>query len=135
MSAEHLDLRTERDRTPGAYRPATLGNGEYRNVYRRPDGSLRIGPAWRDPEAAFLGCEILPGESFVEMRDTRAEQIDGSAMVVARPEATSGSSDRRALAQAQGYTGDACTNCGNFSLRRSGTCLCCDACGSTTGCS
>ena len=34
-----------------------------------------------------------------------------------------------------GYTGEACTQCGNFTLRRNGTCLMCDTCGATTGCS
>jgi formate hydrogenlyase subunit 6/NADH:ubiquinone oxidoreductase subunit I len=33
------------------------------------------------------------------------------------------------------YTGDACTGCGNFMMRRAGTCLLCDVCGTTTGCS
>lgn len=32
-------------------------------------------------------------------------------------------------------SGDACMNCGNFSLVRSGTCMTCQACGETTGCS
>ena len=35
----------------------------------------------------------------------------------------------------KGYEGDACTECGNFTLVRNGTCLKCDTCGGTTGCS
>lgn len=42
---------------------------------------------------------------------------------------------QREIAQAQGYTGDACDRCLSFSMRRSGTCMTCDACGTTTGCS
>ena len=38
-------------------------------------------------------------------------------------------------ARMKGYEGDACTECGNFTLVRNGTCLKCDSCGSTTGCS
>lgn len=34
-----------------------------------------------------------------------------------------------------GYLGEACTECGNFTMTRNGTCLKCDTCGSTTGCS
>lgn len=34
-----------------------------------------------------------------------------------------------------GYTGDACPTCGSFRMRRNGACQCCEACGSTTGCS
>ena len=33
------------------------------------------------------------------------------------------------------YDGDACPECANFTLVRNGTCLKCDTCGSTTGCS
>ena len=40
-----------------------------------------------------------------------------------------------AQAKLQGYQGDSCTECGNFTLLRNGTCLKCDTCGSTTGCS
>ena len=35
----------------------------------------------------------------------------------------------------QGYTGDACPECGHFTLIRNGTCQKCDTCGTTTGCS
>ena len=38
-------------------------------------------------------------------------------------------------AKAKGYEGDACTECGNFTLVRNGTCMKCDTCGSTSGCS
>jgi len=38
-------------------------------------------------------------------------------------------------AKLKGYEGDACEECGNFTLVRSGTCLKCDTCGGTTGCS
>ncbi len=36
---------------------------------------------------------------------------------------------------AKGYSGDACTQCGGFTLVRNGTCLKCDSCGTTSGCS
>jgi len=42
---------------------------------------------------------------------------------------------RAAEARAKGYTGAACDECGNFTLVRNGTCLKCDSCGATTGCS
>jgi ribonucleoside-diphosphate reductase alpha chain len=43
--------------------------------------------------------------------------------------------DRRAEAKARGYEGDMCGECSNFTLVRNGTCMKCDTCGSTTGCS
>jgi ribonucleoside-diphosphate reductase alpha chain len=43
--------------------------------------------------------------------------------------------ERRAQARIKGYEGDACSECGNFTLVRNGTCLKCNTCGTTTGCS
>ncbi len=43
--------------------------------------------------------------------------------------------DPAALARMKGYEGDPCPVCGNFTLVRNGTCLKCETCGSTTGCS
>lgn len=39
------------------------------------------------------------------------------------------------IARMQGYEGDACGECGQFTLLRNGSCLKCNTCGSTTGCS
>ncbi len=39
------------------------------------------------------------------------------------------------MAKAKGYEGDACTECAMFTLVRNGTCMKCDTCGSTSGCS
>ncbi len=41
----------------------------------------------------------------------------------------------RVEARIKGYEGEACGECGNFTLVRNGTCLKCDTCGSTSGCS
>lgn len=38
-------------------------------------------------------------------------------------------------ARLKGYEGDACPECGQFTLVRNGTCLRCESCGATTGCS
>jgi ribonucleoside-diphosphate reductase alpha chain len=43
--------------------------------------------------------------------------------------------ERRQEAKAKGYEGEMCGECGHFSLVRNGTCMKCDTCGSTTGCS
>jgi len=40
-----------------------------------------------------------------------------------------------AAARMKGYEGDPCPECGSMSLVRNGSCLKCDSCGSTTGCS
>jgi ribonucleoside-diphosphate reductase alpha chain len=41
----------------------------------------------------------------------------------------------REKARLQGYEGDPCGACGNYTLVRNGTCLKCNTCGSTSGCS
>jgi ribonucleoside-diphosphate reductase alpha chain len=58
-------------------------------------------------------------------------------MGFSRPSGWSDTSNsaRRAEAKAKGYEGEACGECGNFTLVRNGTCMKCDTCGSTTGCS
>jgi ribonucleoside-diphosphate reductase alpha chain len=43
--------------------------------------------------------------------------------------------DKRAEARMKGYVGESCPECGNFTMVRNGTCLKCETCGSTTGCS
>ena len=44
-------------------------------------------------------------------------------------------SDQITKAKMQGYEGDPCNECGNFTLVRNGTCLKCNTCGGTSGCS
>ncbi len=43
--------------------------------------------------------------------------------------------DLRSEAKLKGYEGQDCSACGNFTLVRNGTCLKCDTCGGTSGCS
>ncbi|MBO6791342.1 MAG: vitamin B12-dependent ribonucleotide reductase [Dinoroseobacter sp.] len=48
---------------------------------------------------------------------------------------SSGSVDLRTKAKMQGYEGDPCGECGNYTLVRNGTCMKCNTCGGTSGCS
>ena len=62
----------------------------------------------------------------------------GAALAVSDSPETAVLDERLAqarLARLKGYVGDPCPGCANFTLVRSGTCLKCDTCGSTTGCS
>jgi ribonucleoside-diphosphate reductase alpha chain len=43
--------------------------------------------------------------------------------------------DPKRIARTKGYEGDACPECGQFTLVRAGACLRCDSCGASTGCS
>ena len=41
----------------------------------------------------------------------------------------------RLEARMKGYEGECCSECGNYTMVRNGTCLKCDTCGGTSGCS
>ncbi|WP_422050348.1 vitamin B12-dependent ribonucleotide reductase [Shimia sp.] len=61
-----------------------------------------------------------------------------SAATVAAPAAApvaTLSMDARSKAKMQGYEGDPCGDCGNYTLVRNGTCMKCNTCGATSGCS
>jgi ribonucleoside-diphosphate reductase alpha chain len=73
-----------------------------------------------EPEAKLSPAEQL--EHRIDPQDARAH-------------AKAAASEKRAEARAKGYEGEACGECGNFTLVRNGTCMKCDTCGSTTGCS
>ena len=53
----------------------------------------------------------------------------------AGPQAGATALDARAKAKMQGYEGEACGECGNYTLVRNGTCMKCNTCGGTSGCS
>ncbi|RYY05435.1 MAG: vitamin B12-dependent ribonucleotide reductase, partial [Alphaproteobacteria bacterium] len=68
----------------------------------------------------------------------KAEPIDKSVSLGFSPpnvEPVASQAYRRAEAKLKGYVGEACPECANFTLVRNGTCMKCDTCGSTTGCS
>jgi ribonucleoside-diphosphate reductase alpha chain len=59
----------------------------------------------------------------------------GTAEPAPEQDARAKTAERRAQARLRGYEGEACSECGNFTMVRNGTCLKCDTCGNTSGCS
>ena len=61
----------------------------------------------------------------------------GAAVVAAAASSSQASTtiDARTKAKMQGYEGEACGECGNYTLVRNGTCMKCNTCGGTSGCS
>ncbi|MFC3167828.1 vitamin B12-dependent ribonucleotide reductase [Paracoccus fontiphilus] len=57
--------------------------------------------------------------------------VSATAIMSAEPAAM----DLRSKARMQGYEGDPCGECGNYTLVRNGTCMKCNTCGGTSGCS
>ena len=70
------------------------------------------------------------GATFVTALDWQTAGAHAAPVAARNLEAT-----RRAEAKMKGYVGESCPECQNFTLVRNGTCLKCDTCGSTTGCS
>ena len=70
-------------------------------------------------------------------RPGRSRGDDACSLRLARTVAKTGSRPRRRCRPARfmGYEGDPCPECGALTLVRNGTCLKCDSCGGTTGCS
>ena len=73
-------------------------------------------------------------EDEVEMEELFSDDAQNEAEA-AKAEAKKVENDRRAKAIMQGYTGNSCPECQNFTMVRNGTCEKCDTCGSTSGCS
>ncbi len=88
-------------------------------------------PDLEDDVVADAATEAL----FTEQAEANARAAKAEAAAEARVYAKKVEADRRARALMQGYTGNSCPECQNFTMVRNGTCEKCDTCGSTSGCS
>ncbi len=108
-----------------------------------------------EPATAIATSEIVAfkrdyEERAVELAEEIAEDVADDAPEAvtalfsdkAAAEAASAKADakkieneRRMRSIAQGYTGNMCSECQNFTMVRNGTCEKCDTCGATSGCS
>jgi len=86
-----------------------------------------------EERAKELAEDIAFEEVSEEETATSALFTDAAAQEVA--EAKKLAADRRAKSLLQGYTGNSCSECQNFTMVRNGTCEKCDTCGATSGCS
>jgi ribonucleoside-diphosphate reductase alpha chain len=79
--------------------------------------------------------QAAPGRA---LHGRHGPELTGAALALSESTEAAALDERLAqarLARLKGYEGDPCPSCANFTLVRSGTCLKCDTCGSTTGCS
>jgi ribonucleoside-diphosphate reductase alpha chain len=98
----------------------------------------------------ILGLNYLGNTDFVHVKPAEPREPDsgkgrGAAMPVSAlvtaiaSELPAGAGRQAALAADQarraGYTGESCSSCGSIRVRRNGTCVVCDDCGTTSGCS
>ncbi|QKC97151.1 vitamin B12-dependent ribonucleotide reductase [Mesorhizobium sp. NZP2298] len=85
--------------------------------------------------------ELAEDIAFEEAAGAASETSDATAVLFTdaaaneAAEAKKLAADRRARSLLQGYTGNSCSECQNFTMVRNGTCEKCDTCGATSGCS
>ncbi|MEX4008253.1 vitamin B12-dependent ribonucleotide reductase [Neoaquamicrobium sediminum] len=77
----------------------------------------------------------LAEEIAVEEGATGTEALFSDAAAKEAGEAKALAAERRQKSMMQGYTGNSCSECQNFTMVRNGTCEKCDTCGATSGCS
>src|SRR5262249_32320536 len=76
-------------------------------------------------------------QATTALKDDLAAQVEAElgGLQWTTPAERAAIAEQRSQARVKGYTGEACGECGNFTLIRNGTCLKCDTCGATSGCS
>jgi ribonucleoside-diphosphate reductase alpha chain len=76
-----------------------------------------------------------PGHEKDEQASGKSAASPATGAHAAAPLPEQSDAARIAQARIKGYEGDSCPVCGSFTLVRNGTCMTCDTCGGTTGCS
>jgi ribonucleoside-diphosphate reductase alpha chain len=117
----------------GASSPSPLGGVGGGGGSSRVTSLASHGPTARATDATE-GAVALKQEAQQLSPTEKLEAMQWSKAGAAAAAAPS-KAERRAEAKAKGYEGEMCSECGNFTLVRNGTCMKCDTCGSTTGCS
>jgi len=83
-----------------------------------------------EPTPKPVGAQVTPQEIVREEIATPLTEVSEDVI-----ERVDDHLDQVREARMKGYEGDPCGECGNFTLVRNGTCLKCNTCGGTSGCS
>ena len=86
-------------------------------------------PGISGPTMQVVGTTVMKAHADTEVYSTLTVAVDP---VLSKAELFK---QRIADAKLRGYEGVSCPECANFTMVRNGTCLKCDTCGSTSGCS
>ena len=88
-------------------------------------------------EETMEAVGVAAGNPIAEVMDVLGERLNAAASEAAGKAGRTRETyaKRAAEARLKGFEGDACGSCGNFTLVRNGTCMKCNTCGSTSGCS
>jgi ribonucleoside-diphosphate reductase alpha chain len=98
-----------------------LGKTDF--VHVKPNVKPAVSSPPAPPAAGLNGCGAL------------AAAPKGSAVLTVVEPAFVHAATAQSHARMAGYTGESCASCGSVRVRRNGTCVVCEDCGSTSGCS
>jgi ribonucleoside-diphosphate reductase alpha chain len=103
---------------------------------REEKGDISLQDIWselKEPLKSILGSAI-PKQPREEKSSPAVDEMTDELKTLPMKE-TILKPDESQRARMKGYEGDPCPYCGSFTLIRNGTCMKCDTCGNTTGCS
>ncbi len=135
---------------PEDLEPDSIGAGEGEGALQVPDmeavmnvasqgyvrGNFLVIRGAKDNGQVAVAVNNGGGGSTVGAKQvSAAEQAAPVSVSSAVMESTDGRLGKAREAKMRGFEGDPCGECGNFTLVRNGTCMKCQTCGSTTGCS
>ncbi|TIT47070.1 MAG: vitamin B12-dependent ribonucleotide reductase, partial [Mesorhizobium sp.] len=106
-----------------ALKPASDEATAYKRDYEERAKELIEDIAFEEAAGAASGASDATAALFTDAAANEAAEAKKLA------------ADRRAKSLLQGYTGNSCSECQNFTMVRNGTCEKCDTCGATSGCS
>jgi ribonucleoside-diphosphate reductase alpha chain len=117
----------------------TVGQGKNDGTLYEDTAHARLGSngfvRGETQTARAIVIEVARSEMVQNETARTADMSSAPVLEMAAAGAVAPARNFRAEAIEQGYVGDACGECGNYTLVRNGTCLKCNTCGSTTGCS
>jgi ribonucleoside-diphosphate reductase alpha chain len=108
-----------------------VSNGYVRSKLTVLQGGYKAAPAASLDMSSAMPTTAYAAAAGSMMVETFSSQMHAST-ALATPDSRI---DQIRVARMQGYEGDSCGECGNFTLVRNGTCLKCNTCGGTSGCS
>ncbi len=104
--------------------------------FRLVSGTEPAGSLTQAVAAELVGASPAAQTTAVATAFARGSEAVAAVEVSAAPApAKATAAQQIAQARMKGYEGESCSECGNFTMVRNGTCLKCDTCGSTSGCS
>jgi len=106
------------------------------NVVVMPGGeTMQAAPGLAGGPVGALQARALSLAATTETIEETIEETIVTPLPDPTIDAEADAAQRVAEARMKGYEGEACGECGNFTMVRNGTCLKCNTCGSTSGCS